>query len=261
LKLKQQEHSNSNFWKRIWNETDITAKTNIVLAFTSIVSLFLIYFMSYTQNRISREALLCADTSNIYTRKSVKISQDVLLYQRQRDSSDEIRQDKKDSLFIADQKSRDFFNRESFKVENKAYIVFQKVESESFSFNGGLTTINMTIKNVGKTPALKIMPYTYYTLDEDSLSEVIHSGEKFLERHKFEGNNLGCDGTLTYVLHLGPFNKQDSILFVTNKPKFYIGGIINYFDIFNVRHFTRFCFERIYGLNEARTYKRYNEMR
>lgn len=227
----------------------------MLIVITFILAVFNVFIIIYASNQVGA----AIDT--------VKVARDQFNYQRTQDSIYAIRQTKrdsiqntKDSLFAESQRQRDSLSNKSFRLENRAYIIFHNFAPVAFNFGGGITTIPILIKNVGRTPAQRMMHYTYLSYDEDSIKNYVHSGEKFIERHKSEGVSLGGDGDSTYIIFHNKFTKKDSIFFVTNKPKIYIGGIVSYYDIFGIRHLTYFCIERIYGLSEMRGYKKYNEV-
>jgi hypothetical protein len=231
-----QEHSNSNFWKRIWNKTDITAKTNIVLAFTSIVSLFLIYFMSTNQNELSRQALIRADTSNAYTLRGIKLAQNSSRF------SDSIT---KKSLEISESslritRERSDSSMKFTKIDMRAFLDITAIDPAQFMVGRGLK-FQFIATNSGRTPAYNvefkasqavgdIVMYDFGNLEDSINKAKITIGP-------------GLDSPI--LLFGGKYNLilSDSLLIQSGKHKWYIWGILTYKDIFTENHRVKFCYE------------------
>lgn len=169
----------------------------IILVVINIGMLIAFIVTSNQQNKNSLEALKQAEISNSFTRTSISLM----------DSS--------------------------MKIDNRAYLVLQKISWGAFEY-GKQSYFDVTLKNVGKTPAYSVgspvLMKVYFNKSFDSI--VLPE----IKTNPDQTNIIG--GGLEEVISVkSNYNPKREI---TSNDIIFIWGIITYKDIFKNIHYTQF---------------------
>lgn len=196
---------------------------------------------------------------------AVRLGRNQFDYQRKQDSINAIRQDEKDLaqktkdiLFATSQKQRDSLSRESFQLENRAYIIFKTVSLDTTDFQDRGNKMSVKIINTGNTPARYTTDFAGITLKEDSIKSLFQKGKEILQSSTPKGFFIAANDSATLVTPLINPKINKPITF-TRSDTIYFCGIIKYFDIFRIPRWTYFCIEWKYGTRMI-TYKEFNEV-
>lgn len=211
-------------------DKDNPTKAEFALIITTIILIVInIFIVIYASNQASAAI------------NAVKIAKDALDFQRKSDSLNTISQNKKDSLFALYQNRIDSLRQAAFILENRAYLVIDNVSIKQFKV-GEIILVQITIKNVGKTPAYKITEFTganYGSMNKKIFYEGInrvHSKDLFILGAGQEMIHTATSEFSTGILYNNDFNQISN-----GTIGWYLYGEILYRDKFDENHFTRYC--------------------
>ena len=98
------------------------------------------------------------------------------------------------------------------------------------------------IRNVGRTKAIEVDRIFRYAIVSDSLSEKAIDSLDIWEKNEIGGVFLPDQLIAYYAWSNKPLSTQDSVDVLNNRKIMFMYGKITYTDIFDKRHFTRFCY-------------------
>jgi len=250
-----QNDKKKSLWQR-WKRIDISARSQIILAILTFLTLVTYVIISIHQSNLTRDAIAESAISNFYTKQSLLKTQKAIALQEE-SLKHSVKTDYDNGILaIKDTLASD----RNTKMELRAYLAIDSMKIRNITING--IELILKIMNTGKTPAYNIVLVFAGKPDgtgiyKKEMDELIkHRSDTNAEMH---GN--GMSFTLEYTLHLGdnPIVNQQII---SGEKDFYIYGIIFYDDIFKIRHRTRFCY-RFYNMPPLGckyiTYKYYND--
>jgi hypothetical protein len=172
--------------------------------------------------------------------KAVNVADSEFTYQRWRDSISSRRehdrdstQAVKDSLYGDSQIKRDSLNKISIIVNNRAFLIVSNVELSGI-YGDTLFTFNISVKNVGKSPAYEVRTFKIR----------MSYGKMFTNE-----NEIGqIDSTQSQVIGAGdiyipPLQTTNERIIGIKKEDVQICllGKVTYKDIFGFLHYTQFC--------------------
>jgi len=224
-----------------WKKRTHLEKTNLILACASIASLFLIFLMTMESNKISRNALEIADTSNVLTRESLdfakksaqvssKNTEEAL---KRSDSSLSISEK---SLFITYENLKTI--RDNARNELRAYVQADSVYMDKFLI-GIEIGVNLKLTNSGKTPAYNIRGLNKVKLGGTGIYETDFATLKDTMTSLFIGGNDGY--IIFYNLTKHILTMDDSINICNGSLFFGYYATFSYEDIFGNIDSLRVC--------------------
>jgi hypothetical protein len=250
-KIPTNENKNSKF--KTWFKHN---GTQSIIGFITLVTLLAYIWVSQQQINQTQQSLVWADSAIRQNREN--INRNIL----ESKNSDVLN---RKSIEIADSSMRVSAKiaeiQEKFtKKELRAYITFQGYTANpDLSQTETPIEFKMKITNSGKTPAYKIYWFAKFFISESKLSiDYIKSMEMITP---YSGmNNLGAGLDIDLDAKSDLIMNKETIEKINNGSMiFYSWGKFVYFDVFNTKHFTRFCTYYNTSTKTFSTYEKYND--
>jgi hypothetical protein len=149
--------------------------------------------------------------------------------------------------------------RKSVRLDNRAYI---GIDSPAINFKQGKPlSVSISIRNMGKTPALNIYENVQILKfsNDESLQDYYLKNKENTDKNKNGGRTLipGMFYIKAYSPDLGP-PRENAVAVIQIKELCIIGRVV-YTDIYHYEHYVSFCFWYDVGSERFLAYHKYND--
>jgi len=228
-----------------WIEDRKTA-LEVVLTVAAIGVAYFVWDETHRQTKISQKAFIFQGQVDSLNRYKDSVSAAI---QAIRDSI----QARKDSIVFSSQDRRDSLSRETFRVANRAYMVFESIEN--ITVHGDSIDYTIIFKNAGQTPAFRVNHFGYVqafqTADElfqQLRRPVVDSGTVIGRDLPFRQSTI--NKKLLLDVDIRRYNSGMPL---------YLTYVVTYKDIFNYSWYSSIYISFTKGSREYNFMRTYNE--
>ncbi|MBM3405459.1 MAG: hypothetical protein FJY10_11305 [Bacteroidetes bacterium] len=253
---KTTQGAKRNIEKKKYQKLKVWCKHNLIqtiVAFVTILTLLAYILVSIHQNRLTREALVRADSANYYTRQSLELTKDADSLAKQALKRSTVSDSMNQVFYERDTLSRD----RNTKREMRAYIAIESFQVDTITDDFIQYHINLV--NTGKTPANNVISWSVIKPDGTGVyNNEILDVENSVSASSSTTHGNGLKFKIIFASPI--FIKKDVLVAVkSGVVDLYIFGIIKYYDVFGEQHRTRFCYLCNIGRKSYSTYEKYND--